>query len=220
MVTEDGGSMTEAEWFRCTDPDRMMREIGLAGTSYRKSRLFCCAYCRSFFWKYLPPGIRDAIEVAEAYADQTVSKYKLRKARDAFRHASVTTNAEWRANMVAQFAISASDPFGSARYLLENRNTLPWRGGKKAIARLIREIFGFPLGPDRTIAASVLSWNDGTIPKLAQAIYDERAFGHLPILADALEEAGCTNEGILRHCRGDDEHVRGCWVVDLMLGKG
>jgi hypothetical protein len=55
---------------------------------------------------------------------------------------------------------------------------------------------------------------------MAQTIYEKRAFDHMPILADALEEAGCRNQGILGHYRSGDEHVRGCWVVDLLLGKG
>ncbi len=55
--------------------------------------------------------------------------------------------------------------------------------------------------------------------KLAQAIYDERDFDRMPILADALEEAGCTNIDILTHCRQPGEHVRGCWVVDAIFGK-
>jgi hypothetical protein len=211
--------MTEQEWLECTDPRKMMREIGVLGTTYRKARLFCCAYCRCFFWDYLPLGIRDAIEVAEAYADHAVSKYKLRKAQDAFLSVGKITNAEWRANLVAQFATSPSNSFRSACMLLENRNSLPWKGGKKAIASIIREIFGFPLGTAMTIAASILAWNDGTIPKLAQAIYDERVFDGLPILADALEEAGCHDPDILAHCRQPGEHVRGCWVVDLVLGK-
>jgi hypothetical protein len=54
---------------------------------------------------------------------------------------------------------------------------------------------------------------------MAQAIYDERAFDRLPILADALEDAGCTNADILGHCRGAGPHAKGCWVVDLLLGK-
>ncbi|HUR53438.1 MAG TPA: hypothetical protein VMZ71_04880 [Gemmataceae bacterium] len=54
---------------------------------------------------------------------------------------------------------------------------------------------------------------------LANGIYEERAFDRLPILADALQDAGCDNDGILTHCRGDGAHVRGCWVVDLLLGK-
>jgi hypothetical protein len=64
-----------------------------------------------------------------------------------------------------------------------------------------------------------LTWNDGTVIKIAQAIYNERAFERLPILADALEDAGCDNADILRHCREPGEHMRGCWVVDLLLGK-
>ncbi len=57
------------------------------------------------------------------------------------------------------------------------------------------------------------------VPKIAGTIYDERSFHDMPILADALEEAGCANTDILGHCRGDGPHVRGCWVVDLILGK-
>ena len=66
---------------------------------------------------------------------------------------------------------------------------------------------------------SWLAWNDGAIRKIAQTIYDARAFDRLPLLADALEDAGCTDAAILSHCREPGEHVRGCWVVDLLLGK-
>ena len=65
----------------------------------------------------------------------------------------------------------------------------------------------------------VKSWLASLVLGLAQAIYDERAFDRLPILADALEDAGCTDAAILEHCRGPGPHVRGCWVVDLLLGK-
>jgi hypothetical protein len=64
-----------------------------------------------------------------------------------------------------------------------------------------------------------LAWHDGTVVKLAQAIYDDGAFDHLPILSDALEEAGCDNADILAHCRQLGDHVLGCWVVDAILGK-
>jgi hypothetical protein len=69
------------------------------------------------------------------------------------------------------------------------------------------------------IAASWLAWDGGTVPRLAQAIYAGRAFDRLPILADALEEAGCTDADLLGHCRGPGPHVRGCWVMDRLLGK-
>jgi hypothetical protein len=65
----------------------------------------------------------------------------------------------------------------------------------------------------------VLTWNDGTVRRLAEAIYEERAFGRLPILADALLDAGCDNEELIAHCRSEGPHVRGCWAVDLILGK-
>jgi len=85
-------------------------------------------------------------------------------------------------------------------------------------AVLLRDIIGNPFR-SFAVDSSWLSWRDSTIPKLAQAIYDERAFDLLPILADALEDAGCDNADILNHCRQPGEHVRGCWVVDLLLGK-
>src|SRR5207302_11255992 len=65
-----------------------------------------------------------------------------------------------------------------------------------------------------------LGWNGGTVLHLAQAIYDERSFDRLPVLADALEEAGSDNEELLSHCRGLGPHARGCWVLDVLLGKG
>jgi hypothetical protein len=65
-----------------------------------------------------------------------------------------------------------------------------------------------------------LRWQDGAAVHIVKAIYDERRFQDLPILADALEEAGCTDPEILGHCRGTGPHVRGCWVVDAILGKG
>jgi hypothetical protein len=89
---------------------------------------------------------------------------------------------------------------------------------REAQCTLVRDIFGNPFRPV-AIEPSWLTWNDGTVVKVAQGIDEERAFGHLPLLADALEEAGCTDPGILEHLRGPGPHVRGCWVVDLLLGK-
>jgi hypothetical protein len=80
---------------------------------------------------------------------------------------------------------------------------------------LLRDIFGNPFRP----VAVDPAWRTSNVTVLAQAIYDDRAFDRLPILADALEDAGCDNADILNHCRQPGEHVRGCWVVDLLLGK-
>jgi hypothetical protein len=92
-------------------------------------------------------------------------------------------------------------------------------------ADLLRCIFGNPFRPV-SLAPAVLTWNDSIVVRLAQTAYEER---HLPagtlddsrlaVLADALEEAGCTDAEILSHLRSPGPHVRGCWPVDLCLGK-
>jgi hypothetical protein len=82
-------------------------------------------------------------------------------------------------------------------------------------AALLRDLVGNPFRP---VAASP-SWLTAGVRSLARAIYQDRTFDLLPLLADALEEAGCTNAAILNHCRNPGEHVRGCWAVDLVLGK-
>ena len=85
-------------------------------------------------------------------------------------------------------------------------------------ALLLRDVVGNPFRRPE-IDPAWLSWNDGKVSKIAQVFYDERTFDYMPLLADALEDAGCDNADILRHCREPGEHVRGCWVVDLLLGK-
>jgi hypothetical protein len=70
-----------------------------------------------------------------------------------------------------------------------------------------------------TIDPLWLAWNHGTIGSLAKAIYDERRYEESPVLADALEEAGCTDEEVLAHLRGPGDHVRGCWAVDALLAR-
>jgi hypothetical protein len=79
-----------------------------------------------------------------------------------------------------------------------------------------RDIFGNPFRP----VAFEPDWRTGTVVSLARGMYDSRDFSPMPILADALQDAGCEHADILAHCRGDGPHVRGCWVVDLVLGKG
>ena len=83
---------------------------------------------------------------------------------------------------------------------------------------LVREIVGNPFHPV-TVSTAWLVWDGGTVPRLAQAIYADRAFDRLPVRADALEDAGCTDTRLLAHCRSGGQHVRGCWAVDLLLGK-
>lgn len=85
--------------------------------------------------------------------------------------------------------------------------------------QLLRDVFG-PI-PFRSVSLdrAILRWNDGTLLNMAQGFYTDRAFDRMPKLADALYEAGCDHADVLAHCRQPGEHVRGCWVVDLLLGK-
>jgi hypothetical protein len=90
-----------------------------------------------------------------------------------------------------------------------------WDAESQVQASILRDIFGNPFRPvtldPRWLTSSVLD--------LTRIIYDDRAFERMPILADALMDAGCNSEEIIAHCRSDGPHVRGCWVVDLILGK-
>jgi hypothetical protein len=89
---------------------------------------------------------------------------------------------------------------------------------KAEVAAVVRDVLGNPLRPT-THDPSWLSWNNGTVPHIARVIYQERAFDQMPVLADALEEGGCVDAPLLAHCRAPGSHVRGCWVVDLILSK-
>jgi hypothetical protein len=80
---------------------------------------------------------------------------------------------------------------------------------------LLRDIVGNPFA---TVAVD-RRWLTASVRALARDIYGERAFHLVPVLGDALDDAGCENESVLRHCRGGGPHVLGCWVVDLLLGK-
>jgi hypothetical protein len=133
------------------------------------------------------------------------------------------TEAEWQSGLAYQAAFPEGYEPASGRGEELERITSEaydktWPAANHLQALLLRDIFGNPFRPV-ALDPAWLTWKGGTIPQLAQAIYDGRAFDRLPILADALEEAGCTNADILGHCRQPGEHVRGCWVVDVLLGK-
>ncbi len=94
-----------------------------------------------------------------------------------------------------------------------------WTGNQRVERRehcsLLRDIFGNPFRP----VAFSLAWRTDTVTALARGMYESRDFSAMPILADALQDAGCDNPDILDHCRRDARHARGCWVVDAVLGK-
>jgi hypothetical protein len=105
---------------------------------------------------------------------------------------------------------------GSASYLLfRAEGEAASAEERQAQSAFLRDIFGNPFRP----VVLAPAWLTPDVIGLARALYEERAFGQLPVLGDALEEAGCAAEPILEHCRQGGEHVRGCWVVDAVLGQ-
>ena len=218
--------MTEAEWLDCTYPPRML-EFLHGKVSDRKLRLFACACCRRIWHLLIDERSRKAVELAERFADGLATRQDLAAVTDpesvVFKATQPTraydaTDARRVAARIAESGVE--DAFSDANYDHdEYLKGVAARDVERIIqARLLRCCFGNPF---RSVPfdPSWIAWNDGTIRKLAQLIYDDRAFDRLPLLADALEDAGCTDADILGHCRGGGEHVRGCWVVDLLLGK-
>jgi hypothetical protein len=235
--------MTEADWLaflQCKPISRKLRVRFKPGD--RKWRLFACACCRRIWHLLADPRSRKAVEVAERDADGMASHQEVANAfQDALeasnedRAFEVTglASPEWAASetlgnangVVGPQVLNAADNAATARANVANMERPDQELWEKTYlaeqgeqAHLLQDIFGKP-SRRVTIPRALLAWNDDTIRKLAQAIYDERAFDRLPILADALEESGCQDPDILGHCRSGGEHVRGCWVIDLLLGK-
>lgn len=124
----------------------------------------------------------------------------------------------WAAYALAEAVISEkcyADVFRQLRYLSFIGLLLPSDDERSAFCHRVRDIVGNPF---RSTFPEP-GWLTSNVLDLARTIYDERAFDRLPILADALMDAGCSDDAILSHCRAEGAHVRGCWVVDLLLGK-
>jgi hypothetical protein len=220
--------MTEAEWLAESDPRPLLDHLGRQARS-RKLRLFAVACCRRA-WEHLrDEACRRAVEVAEGFADHRVSNQEREQATRDVR-ALCGPRARACYGLAYHVVRGTRYTFVNARIAAAHANwtvTGTQMVGDNAAAEaaesaaqcgLLRDIYGNPFRP-AALDPAWLVWDGGTIQKLAQAIYDERAFERLPVLADALEEAGCANEDLLGHCRQTAEHVRGCWAVDLLLGK-
>jgi hypothetical protein len=199
----------------------------------RKFRLCAVAFCRSILHvlETHGPEVERIVAVAERFADGLATEEELQTTYYDinpfdYENAEAIDTCERDAHTAALHTVRLTTDVvvnPGARRLQYLRREKANRRAKVThsamLCDLIRDIFGPLLFRSVERDPHWLSWNDATIPKLAQAIYEERAFDRMPILADALEEAGCTNQDILTHCRSGDEHVRGCWVVDLVLGK-
>jgi hypothetical protein len=217
---EKNNTITEAEWLGGDDFERLAAHLNYGDRfSQRKKFLFFCAGSRHR-WHLLEEEMKPVLEMLEKYVEGDITRedYESAVTRAGaiyFRKELVIGSESHEANSGIYSAVH-NGPFAGVLNIALAVKFHPEREPKKESAiRLVYCIFGNPFRP----VPVNLSWQTATVTDLAQAIYTNRAFDRMPILADALEDAGCTNADILNHCRQPGEHVRGCWVVDLLLGK-
>ncbi len=216
--------MVKKGWRTCTDPVRMMRALrNQAGE--RRLRLLVCGWAR----QACPADYRSrkVVEVAELFADGEATPEELSSARSA---ALMAAGDAWKVYTVATFNTrqAARLAYLSAQvaaFVTEESSRTAVRFAAQLVppakqVEVLRCICGTLIYHPAPLDPVLLTWHSSLLVSMAQRMYDTRDRGDMPILADALEEAGCTNADILNHCRQSGEHGRGCWVVDLILGKG
>jgi hypothetical protein len=225
--------VTEREWRVCTELVPML-EFLRGKASDRKLRLFAVACCRKIT-HLLDARSLAALAVAERFTEGLASIQELAEARvlayAAYYDHVDSEGRESAADMVESACSPADDEFvefamhtaWTACDLADVEMHRPFlkttRGGMaRGLADLLRELVGNPFRI-AAVAPEWLAWGDGTVVKLSRGVYDEEDFDRLPVLADALEDAGCQDAEILGHLRGPGHHVRGCYVLDLLLQR-
>jgi hypothetical protein len=229
--------MTEQEWLTSTHPWGMIT-FAESVSGKRKLRLLTCAFCRQVLNPFAPRFADRALTAAEAFADGEIDAAMLARVRE--RLARAFSGASDAADLGTGYLMHLMDACMWA-FCRPEQETLavgkaslaaaraaadvPWpatgelhRGCPAELAAqadLGHDIFGNPFRPVGLASA----WLTADVIALARGMYASRDFSAMPILADALQDAGCDDEEILTHCRKPREHVRGCWVVDLLLGK-
>jgi hypothetical protein len=201
----------EAEWLTSVDPQVMLEHV-MPWASERKLRLWACACCRRIWRLMKTERARRAVETSERYAD---GEARMKELKAAYSATTGISAAELAAGWTARRGRRRA-PLLAARFAAKAVGYV--REESEAQADLLHEIFGEFFHPVE-VNPAWLAWNDGTVRNIGVTIYQERTFEQMPILADALEDAGCNDVEILQHCRKPDAHVRGCWVLDLLLGK-
>lgn len=219
--------MTEAEWLATTDPDEKFYQVVslLKPSKYRRD-LFSVACYRILSHLIEDEGAKWAFEWLDEHPGQRSRSGSSRHVNELFHGpAQALYDAHHRRELgVGGAAVHVAYDIWAEWYeyafpnLHDYRSTYPETFPKDPDAYLlaiISDIFGNPFRPITLDP----SWRTEVVTTLARGIYADRAFDRLPILADALQEAGCDNADVLTHCRGDGPHARGCWVVDQLLGK-
>jgi hypothetical protein len=217
--------MTEAKWLSIESPLGAL-EFVADTVSHRKLRLFAAACCRRMEYLF-PEDRRKCLDVVERWAEGLATFQELEAAMLAAvvgweprgeKKGVIRENVAAAIGLIVQHH---NDPFEAARAACIYTESAAFIAGKshaeegKAQVGILRDIVENPFRSIRLDPVCLTS----PIKRMAQLIYEYRRFHELPALAEALEEAGCAEADILVHCRGPEPHVRGCWVMDLILGK-
>jgi len=207
--------LTEAEWLSPIDVVRAYH-YARGGMSPRKQLLFACACSRTDPEFVDDNRIRVCTQTAELIADDQAIVDPYEPVRELLRLSPRAGISEWIRAYVPHAQLLVPEPnFEWFLVWRIEQTTRKRRSGEMGYLKCLRDIVGNPFRAfsfdDRWCSPDTLG--------LARAIYEDRAFDRLPILADALMDAGCDDDQILAHCRSAGPHVRGCWVVDLVLGK-
>lgn len=219
--------MTEQEWTICIDPMPMLQLVK-EKVSNRKTRLFSVSCLRRIQHLFRHEDSLRCLDIAERFAEGKAGIEELRAIEELGIWAG--DDMSWRSMQDAAVAWAAAavahnDGFISALGAVHEVRSvfgdddIRRYGEELAQCHLLRDIIGNPFRKSPVIECNTLLWGNETVKVLADSIYNGSLFDLMPVLADALEEAGCDNPEILAHCRGPGPHVRGCWVVDLILGK-
>ena len=210
--------MTEAEWLMCENPSEMLSALrpellhGRVLLTQRKASLFSTAAARIYRERFTLGGV-DLLDAAEAYADRTPHPADLSLLR-----ARLDQVVRFESRSVLNAIRTLFDDRASPEAVVAATLTGVYSNTPLSTSSLVLAVWCLFGNPFRPVSLEP-AWVTSTVIALARGIYDGRAFDRTPILADALQDAGCEHPDILNHLRGDGPHVRGCWVVDLLLGK-
>lgn len=224
--------MSEADWYCSDDIPAMInylidvKHADRTPDGLRKLRLFACGCCRRA-WHLLDsyPEIRESIEAAEGHADGKVSISRMRKAIAKTIGISTRQRSANHAPVSIGHIASAARCACGARphtWLISACESISFALGfnpaadAKNLANILRCIVNLSLPTPNSQA----SWITQDCIDFAKAIYISNSFENMHVLSDLLEDAGCDDLSILEHCRNCHVHLRGCWVLDLVLGKG
>ena len=213
--------MDDVEWVTCSHPIMMLEHLR-GQASDRKLRLFAIACCHQVRDLLTSNGFGEDLAVVERFADGLATEEELRSVHlrlpDSPTNQAATLTAHAAAvGTVGACSILRAEASGNLTNPKSEGDYYAGEAGEmRRQCRLFRDIIGNPFRPVTVDP----DWLTSTVNALAQIMYEHRDFSPMPILADALQDAGCDNTDILNHCRGPGPHVRGCWVRGPGAGEG